>query len=110
MLRIFYPQDNFNADGSLLKDVILERQTPLQILGSDVPGSSGTAYNGIVVNASYPGHYTRRDRSGAPAGTFDTYRIPGVSSYWYPAYNDPGVLDPNASSATIWPRRASSGR
>jgi hypothetical protein len=82
VLRIFYPQDSFNADGSLLKDVILERQTPLQILGSDEPGSSGTSYNGIVVDASYPTH---------------TWTVPGLGPQTFYAYQDPGVLNYNDS-------------
>jgi hypothetical protein len=75
VLRIFYPENSFNADGSDLKDVILERQSPLQVLGTDVPFSSGMAYDGIVVNASYAAH--------------------SYSNVYYKAYSDPGVLDPN---------------
>jgi hypothetical protein len=86
VLRIFYPQDDFNADGSLLKDVVLERQTPLQILGSDQPGSSGTSYAGILLNASYPQHTwtVQGSSSGTYYGqtlTFDAYQDPGAIDY-----------------------------
>ncbi len=72
--------------GNVLKDVILERQTPLQVLGTDVPGSSGMGYNGIVVNASY---------AAGPNGP----AAPSGSSHV--AYSDPGVLDPNTDSTHL---------
>jgi hypothetical protein len=74
VLRIFYPQEDFGGDGSLLKDVILERQTPLQILGTDQPGSSGENYAGIAVDASYPTHSWEGE-------TFYQYQDPGVLNY-----------------------------